>query len=356
MKKLTAIVSSALLLSLTACSSETAQQVFEKAIKNSSSADSVSMEMNISMNIETSGINMDIPIAVNMQMANMQDEAASIIHTESTIEMLGTETAAEVWIADGNIYTDAAGTKTVAEIESTDAEEMLKILSYDSFESCTLTKEDSDKVLTCTIDQDKIGELMNDLLSGSADSAVSEVLSDMTFTIDNCVYTVDKDYNIKSMLFTASAEGNVEGTEMSLTMDTNASYSDWNNTVLEKPDLSGFEDSTASAGTGSGIEIPKGISLSDFKLNVGHVYNLVGLYAEEGDLAVTAEEADLAMSIVFADDGTAAMTAEGTEEATSYVLNGTEFTFTDSTDTTYQIVPTETGFYIPMEEMWLIFE
>ncbi len=351
MKKLTVIVTSALLLSLTACTSETAQQVFEKAIKNSLSADSVSMEMNIDMNVEASGMNMDMPMTVNMQMANMQDAAASIIHTESAVTVLGTESSAEAWIADGNIYIDAAGTKTVAAYSSVDLDKMLSIASYDSFDSCTLAKDNSDKVLTCTVNPDKISELMKGLLSGSADSAASELLSEMTFTIDHFIYRIDKDSNLKSLSFTAEAEGTVEGTEMALTMDASASYSDWNNTAVEKPDLTGFEDSTISS-----IAKPKEIALSDFKLDAGHVYNTVGIYTEAEDAAVAAEDIDLAMSIVFDDSSSAAMTINGAEEAASYVLSDTEFTLTDSTDTAFQIVPTETGFYILWEGMWLIFE
>lgn len=352
MKKISAILSAALLLSLSACSSETAQQVFEKASEKSLSADSVTMNMDIQMNIETDGISLDVPMTMSIQMQNMQDTSAVIGHTEQTVTLAGTSVSSEVWIADGNIYTDTSGTQTVTAYDSTQMDKKLEIVPYDSFESCTLTKEDSDKVLSCTVNSDKIDELINSLLSGSTDSTVADALAGLTFTMDDFVYKVDKDNNLKSMSFTAGTSGEVSGTEMAFTVTADAAYTDWNTTAVELPDLTGWGEATASAGT-----VPTAIALSDFEPVIGYEYSLVSVYAEESNTMMTPEEAGMSdAKVALWGEGSAQLISDTEVEEATYTLTDTGFTITAGTGVAMQAVPTETGFYISMNGIWLIFE
>ncbi len=223
-----------LALTLTACgekpmTKEEAFQFYSDALTNTAKADSYNSNVEMSYLISDGENEIKMGIGMNLILEGQttnNPKAMMLVETQ----MFGMDIAAEMYYADGYIYTNTLGEKTKTK-DSIDTLEQFKntAINIKDFEDIKVTKKDGITTLEFKMSNDQLnqmlGESMNDTLGIDA----------MKYTDTNIVVTVNPDNTIKDMIISLVATMSVEAQEANINVDITMSYTDYNTAKVTLP-------------------------------------------------------------------------------------------------------------------------
>ena len=232
--------------SLAACNhsepAEDPKTLLENANEKMKKLDSLSMDMDISINMEMSGTDsegysLDMPIQMTVQMAGMQDDL--MYHMNMETSMFGRNVSTEQTYYDGTVYTNVDGSKTMMTMDVSEAQQMTDVGEVSAeFKNMKATKDGDKTVVTIEPTQEELTQLMDTLgnLEGSTlDEETLAALSSLTF--DSFTIILNKDGYIESESFGFTAED--EGVKVSFT--ASVKLSNFDSTTVEMVDPSEYE-------------------------------------------------------------------------------------------------------------------
>ena len=232
--------------SLAACNhsepAEDPKTLLENANEKMKKLDSLSMDMDISINMEMSGTDsegysLDMPIQMTVQMAGMQDDL--MYHMNMETSMFGSNVSTEQTYYDGTVYTNVDGSKTMMTMDVSEAQQMTDVGEVSAeFKNMKATKDGDKTVVTIEPTQEELTQLMDTLgnLEGSTlDEETLAALSSLTF--DSFTIILNKDGYIESESFGFTAED--EGVKVSFT--ASVKLSNFDSTTVEMVDPSEYE-------------------------------------------------------------------------------------------------------------------
>lgn len=229
MKKILALLmSSAMVLSLAACSGDSAktpEQLYDEAVAKSANLSAMDAEMDISMNMDMGGMTMGLTMAADMQMkkaSNTDVELAMVM----TTSLMGQQVRMEKYFKDGYLYiNDGAGTMAKAPFEYSevaDSMTMNSATSRDFMDKLEMIEENGNYTFNYTISSDKISSYLDEAMAGMDDllgDTGSLSISEMS---GKCI--VDKDLNVLSDNVHMVMDITSEGQTMKVTMDLGIKY------------------------------------------------------------------------------------------------------------------------------------
>lgn len=230
MKRILAVLmSTAMVLSLAACSQETAktpEEIYDEAILKSQSLDALDGDMEMSMDMDMGGMTLGMSMTADLQMKKVSDTEAELAMVMGT-NVLGQEVKMEEYFKDGYLYmNDGMGTKVKAPFEYSEVSSQVAMntaTSRDFMDKLEMTEdENGNYVFNYTIAQDKINDYLADAMEGM-DELLGDTgslnIGEMTGT---CI--IDKDYNVLSDKVHMVMDMSVEGQEVSMTIDVSITY------------------------------------------------------------------------------------------------------------------------------------
>ena len=220
---LTVLMSAAMVLSLAACSQETAktpEEIYDEALVKSMSLDALDGDMEIAMDMDMGGMTLGMKMSADMQIKKISDTESEMAMVMNT-SILGQEVVIEEYFKDGYLYmNDGAGTKVKAPFEYSEIAgqaTMNTATSRDFMDKLEMTEdENGNYVFNYTIAQDKMNEYLSDALEGNTGSYT---IGEMTGT---CV--IDKDYNVLSDKVHMVMNMTAEGQEVAMSVDVSIVY------------------------------------------------------------------------------------------------------------------------------------
>lgn len=229
----------ALLFTFTACKKETAQSVMEKAVEKMSTVEYLDLSGAGNINVGASGMTMDMPLTYEFSIENptkLSDMKASGSYSMS---LMGMSIDSEVYIADGNLYTDTLGTRAVSPL-GVDTEDTQTTKA--DYSSLKMVKDGSSYVLSIGFTSfDELKEMIEktdvDAIASLEEAlAAFEEMDIKTYAMELSL-KVSSDFKFETATFTMDFEGTVEQQEMSmkLNFDISFEYPAESNVVL--PDL-----------------------------------------------------------------------------------------------------------------------
>lgn len=230
MKRILAVLmSTAMVLSLAACSQETAktpEEIYDEALVKSMSLDALDGDMEIAMDMDMGGMTLGMKMSADMQIKKISDTESEMAMVMNT-SILGQEVVIEEYFKDGYLYmNDGAGTKVKAPFEYSEIAgqaTMNTATSRDFMDKLEMTEdENGNYVFNYTIAQDKMNEYLSDALEGMDElvgDTGSYTIGEMTGT---CV--IDKDYNVLSDKVHMVMNMTAEGQEVAMSVDVSIVY------------------------------------------------------------------------------------------------------------------------------------
>ena len=223
MKRILAgLMSTAMVLSLAACSQETAktpEEIYDEALVKSMSLDALDGDMEIAMDMDMGGMTLGMKMSADMQIKKISDTESEMAMVMNT-SILGQEVVIEEYMNDG------AGTKVKAPFEYSEIAgqaTMNTATSRDFMDKLEMTEdENGNYVFNYTIAQDKMNEYLSDALEGMDElvgDTGSYTIGEMTGT---CV--IDKDYNVLSDKVHMVMNMTAEGQEVAMSVDVSIVY------------------------------------------------------------------------------------------------------------------------------------
>lgn len=204
--------------SLAACNhsepAEDPKTLLENANEKMKKLDSLSMDMDISINMEMSGTDsegysLDMPIQMTVQMAGMQDDL--MYHMNMETSMFGSNVSTEQIYYDGTVYTNVDGSKTMMTMDVSEAQQMTDVGEVSAeFKNMKATKDGDKTVVTIEPTQEELTQLMDTLgnLEGSTlDEETLAALSSLTFDSFTIILNEDGYIESESFGFTAEDQG-----------------------------------------------------------------------------------------------------------------------------------------------------
>lgn len=230
MKRILAVLmSSVLVLSLAACSQETAktpEEIYDEAIAKSQQLNALDGDMEMSMDMDMGGMTLGMTMTADLQMRKNSDTDVEMAMVMGS-NILGQQLNVEEYFKDGYLYlSDGAGTKVKAPFEYSEIAGQASIntaTSRDYMDTLEMSEdENGNYVFNYTIAQDKLNDYLATAL-GSMEDLLGETgsftISEMTGT---CV--IDKDYNVLSDKVHMVMSMDVEGQTMNMTVDVSIVY------------------------------------------------------------------------------------------------------------------------------------
>lgn len=229
MKKMLALLMSGIMvLSLAACSGDTAktpEELYDEAVAKSANLSAMDAEMDITMDMDMGGMTLGMTMTADMQTKKVSDTDVQMAMVMKTA-ILGQEVSIEEYFKDGNLYmNDGMGTKVMAPIDYSvvaDSVQMNSATSRDFMDHLEMIEQEGNYVFNYTISTDKLDDYL-----ASAMGDMEEMLGDTgSYTISEmsgqCI--VDKDLNVLSDNVHMVMDMTMEGQTMSIAMDLGIKY------------------------------------------------------------------------------------------------------------------------------------
>lgn len=253
MKKFIALVSCLLLaFSLTACQKGQQQdpkQIYAAAVEKNAVLNSMETDMTINMGIDLGGTSMNMKLDGKIMEVRKDDDYQML--AEISMNMLGQDISSKQYYKDGICYVDTMGQKMQYPMEIDDVMEQLGSsdeffqIDADVFTKFDMAREGDNYVFTMEADQDSLQDLMDTImgsLSGMTGEGVMDI-ADLDMTAFQAKYVVNKDGYFTSMDMNMDYSMEVEGQQMSYTMEINLTVPNPGQEItIDFPDFSDFEE------------------------------------------------------------------------------------------------------------------
>lgn len=248
MKRIILILLAVLMFS--SCSGGTAnrEKAIKKFIEKQMELDSVTSEGTIKIKMGEQG-GVSIPLKADFESRSNNTGNSSLKDDEYyfnlSMNVLTESVDFEIWFKDQTLYLSDGTSKEYYEI--TDMPDKLDFnpedlydLIIDNTEDVSVSKKGRNTIITVTPKQDMIASLLKALSQSSAD-VLDEIGEDTlkSLYIDDIVLTVDN----KGYINNVTTEAGITVQGMSLTLNIDLDYSDFNDTKIPKFDPSEFRKS-----------------------------------------------------------------------------------------------------------------
>ena len=208
MKKITSMLLIILalftVLSFASCNALKTEEVINNAIENTSKLSEYEANMSMVFDMKMTGMTMNVPMDVSMKVKDADKENPTVWASMETT-VLGQKMEVETYMDDEYIYvvTDGEGYKANA-TEADDqynytesVDEMFKELPVDLIKDIELVKgEDGSYTITVSIPDETFKELYADFIDEMNESALGEVVGNITISDCTVTVTVKDDYVI----------------------------------------------------------------------------------------------------------------------------------------------------------------
>ena len=239
------------MLCLGGCGKElTAEEVLTKANEKQKTVTSMDADATMDMSMEIAGQSIEYDADLNIK-ANNLNSADLVMAMDMNMSILGEEMVMQGYYQDGYYYVDGMGEKVKMEMDITEAQEMMSQNSafseipMEAYKSLEMTEENGMRVLTYVADGSMLTELVDSLTGGMMGNTLGD-LEDMDMTLGDVSgqLTVDDDFNIVAQTMKMDMSVNIEGMEMSASVDMDMTINNpGEEVVIETPtDLDAYEE------------------------------------------------------------------------------------------------------------------
>ncbi|MBR2990368.1 MAG: hypothetical protein IKF51_02775 [Solobacterium sp.] len=249
MKKMIACL---LALSLIGCASKDPKKILTQAYTKDAGTTSMTIDGEMQMEMNVGGMAIAVPIDTDVMydLGNKDDKTDDRYYISVSLSVLGQNVDLGLWVDAGNLYMDVMGDKVRTSFESpevTDADRNALMGGFlDTLENLKLTQDGDNRIITGTINKQKMAELYKKIMEQSGtDENIEEALDALDDALESMEFgevriTVGKDGYISLVELDGSI--NIEDTAGTIT--SVFELKDRNATVLPSFDPEDFKESS----------------------------------------------------------------------------------------------------------------
>lgn len=251
-KKICSLVLALLCMAtMVGCSSEGGDEKEAVAImktinKNMKKEDSATGTMTMEMKMESLGQGEFLSIKMDFVMNNLKEQDVNTMEAMIDMKMsfLDTEQDIMMYMYEGAIYAEMEGQKIKMQQEDMSQADYIKqteIKLFDEKEikSAKVKEEDGYTIVTLTLTNEAVKELMNNQLEDVMKTAGA---SNFEFKEVSVVYKIDKHDNPVEQVIRVGMKVDIMGQEVVYRMITTISYDSFEPVNIEFPDFSQYEE------------------------------------------------------------------------------------------------------------------
>ncbi len=260
MKKITAIfLTLMLIIPFASCQKKEQKpyELYKAAYDKMSALDSYEMNMHMTMKMSTEGMDLDIPMDMNIKMAGLKT-GSPVSRSLTTTEMLGTSTTADVYTAgDYSYYTSEEGNYKIKTELDEDTLAGINMLETDfqesSFKDAKITKDkDGNRTFDLTLSSEQFADSFKKLIGSLAEESMSAEITDIKISV-----TVSSNDYLKAISMNFKMPMDMMGTKIATEVSMECEY--------------------VNPGTAVSVQAPDGYeSYEEYSDNFGDLGDLLG--------------------------------------------------------------------------------
>lgn len=252
-KVIATLLCAAMVFSTAACGSKSKslspKEEYAAAVEKVNKAAGIDADMDMTISVEMSGMNMDIKMDGSI-LTNKKSDTDVELAMDANAEILGQKAPIKYYYKDGYFYMEAAGQKTKSKMDLEKAQEKMGSATQMTNVEVKMikdvkVKDDGDnRVFTYSIDPKKMNEYLEKSMKSIEDLAASGASgSDAELKSCKGIMTVDKDGQPVEQKMKMELKMAASGQEMTMKADVTVKYNKFGKEVkIEYPSFDGYKE------------------------------------------------------------------------------------------------------------------